>query len=145
MIAEITYHPDWTENSLMVKAYHPLAVPTRIGEARGDILGNGTGFLGDVCVKEEFETRGWFLGLGKRKIGVRDKGVGSKLLEIFESEMLSRGVTQIKGNLTPEIPEKLDWLIQWYQKRGYDFTPDETTGVWAPPGTCGVVSKFIRK
>lgn len=145
MTAEITYHPDWADNFLIVTAHHSTAVPIRIGEAKGDILNDGTGFLGDVCVKEEFETRGWFLGIGKRKIRVREMGVGSKLLEIFESEMLNHGVSQIKGNLMPETPEKLDRLIQWYQKRDYDFIPDETTGNWAPPGTCGVVSKVIRK
>jgi len=96
-----------------------------------------------VCVEEEFETRGGFLGLGKRKIRVRDMGIGSKLLATFESEMFDRGVTEIKGNLMPETPEKLDWLIQWYQKRGYDFTPGKTAGHWAPPGTCGVVSKTV--
>ena len=104
---------------------------------------DGTGFLGDVCVEEEFETRGWFLGLGKQKIPVRDMGVGSKLLEIFESEMLERGIHEIKGNLKPESPEKLDWLIHWYQKRDYEFIPNETAGKWAPPGTSGVVRKLI--
>ena len=123
MIAEITYPLSWSKNTLIVKALHRSAIPACIGMAKGEILHDKTGFLGDIYVEEEFEIRSWFLTLGKKEIQSRNRGIGSTLLECFENEMSGRGITQIKGNLKSEQPDTLNQLIQWYQKRGYNFTP----------------------
>lgn len=133
----------WNGPQLHIIARYGQRPAWRIGVVHGNVGEDGIGFLADIEIDKEIEVKGGFLGLGKRLVSLRGKGIGSKLLEWFEREMGTHGVEEIRGNLVPETPDKLEWLIEWYRKREYEFHSGETAGEWAPPQTAGVVSKRI--
>lgn len=139
----VKFEPLWAGSQLVLIAYYGSNPSRRIGEAKGSIEENGVGFFADIFLENEIQVSGGFLGMFKKKIQIRGKGIGTQLLARFEQEMGKKGVVMIQGNLVPEEPMKLEWLIEWYRDNGYEFRPMETVGAWAPPNTAGVVSKIL--
>jgi hypothetical protein len=136
---------EWTEDFLRITAVFELpgGRSCKIGFVQGVVKSPAFGLLSDIKVDDQIEVRTGLFNLRKEAMSARDKGIGSELLAWFEHEMGTHGVQEIHGNLVPETPDKLEWLIEWYRKRGYQFHPGETAGSWSPPKTAGVVSKRI--
>jgi hypothetical protein len=143
MSDSVKFEPLWVDSQLVLIAYYGSNPSRSIGEARGSVEENGVGLLSDILLENEIEVSGGFLGMFKKKIQIRGKGIGTQLLASFEQEMDKKGVVMIQGNLVPEEPKKLEWLIAWYRDHGYEFRPGETVGAWVPPNTAGVVSKIL--
>lgn len=136
---------EWTEDFLSITAVYelPCGRSCKIGFVQGVVESSEFGLLSDIKVEDQIEVRTGLFNLRKETMSARGKGIGSELLGWFEHEMGTRGIEEIRGNLVPETPEKLAWLIEWYRKRGYEFHPGETAGAWVPPGSFGVVFKRL--
>lgn len=132
---------DWIDDLLVVRA---RAQDGRsLGGAKGVDEGIGRALLSDIIVEDRVEIRsGWF-GLGKRVVSHRNRGVGSLLLEWFEWEMKARGILEIRGNLVPEGADKVTWLTDWYERRGYDLRSGQGCSSSVPPGSVGMIVKKI--
>lgn len=143
MSDSVKFEPLWAGSQLVLSAYYGSNPSRRVGEAKGSVEESGVGFLSDILLENEIEVPIGFHGMFKKKIQIRGKGIGTQILARFEQEMRKKGDVMIQGNLVPEEPKKLEWLIAWYQDHGYEFRPGETVGAWAPPNTAGVVSKIL--
>ena len=135
----------WADDFLRINAVFELPGGRKenAGYVQGSVETPVIGFLSDIHVENQIEVRTGLFNLSKKTVSARGQGIGSDLLECFEREMREKGVVEIHGNLTPEVPDKQEWLIRWYQERGYEFHPGESVGAFVPPHTIGVVTKRI--
>lgn len=144
-ISGIALSARWTDSLLQISARYGNSKggAVEVGSIQGFIDGPGLGFRSDVKVLDQFEVASGLLKLRKSTISLRNRGIGSELLEWFEHEMGTHGVEEVRGNLVPESADKLEGLIGWYQKRGYQFHPGQSVGSFVPKKTAGMITKRI--
>ena len=139
---ELTLDVDWCDALVVIRARNGAG--RSLGTIKGVIEAADWAMLSDIIVQDRIEVRSGWLGLRKQIVSYRNRGVGTKLLERFEKEMAARGIREIRGNLVAESGARPTWLIGWYERRGYEFRPEEHCGSWVPPDTQGMVIKAIE-